>query len=178
MGDYATTLIDQPAIQAALGAALIKLLDGGAGRAAGRLAAGASTLAATGVGRAAGGMAAGLGRAAGALGGPLGLLLGWQDAGMGQAEEDWKIQAGMPGRSTSSSRAALAARLARTPGMSEFDANASLDRMTVAGQQPTEEQWAKANQLSNPTLQSIRAVLQEQTKLMRASALVPAQRGQ
>jgi hypothetical protein len=178
MGDYATTLIDQPAIQAALGAALIKLLDGGAGRAAGRLAAGASTLAATGVGRAAGGMAAGLGRAAGALGGPLGLLLGWQDAGMGQAEEDWKIQAGMPGRSTSSSRAALAARLARTPGMSEFDANASLDRMTVAGQQPTEEQWAKANQLSNPTLQSILAVLQEQTKLMRASALVPAQRGQ
>ncbi len=178
VGDYASTLLDQPEIKYAIGAALIKIFDGGAGRAAGRLAAGASSLAASGVGRAAGGVAAGLGRAAGAIGGPAGLLLGWQEGGMGQAEEDWRIQMGLPAADTSKSRAALAARLARQPGMSEFDANASLDRMTVDGQRPSEEQWAAANQLSNPTLQSILSVLQEQTKLMRAGALVPAQRGQ
>jgi hypothetical protein len=182
LGDYASTLIDQPAIQAALGAALIKLLDGGAGRAAGRLAAGASALAATGIGRATGGALAGTlagaGRVAGAMGGPAGLLLSWQEAGMGQDEEDWRIKMGLPPSDTSKSRAALAARLARNTGMSAFDAEASLDRMDVNGQRPTDKQWAAANEIGNPTLVSILAVLQEQTKLMRASALVPAQRGQ
>jgi hypothetical protein len=178
VSDYTSTMIDQPAIQAALGALLIKVMDGGAGRAFGKLTAGATSLAATSVGRTAGGWLSGLGRAAGAVGGPAGLLLGWQEGGMGQDEEDWRIQAGMPGRSTSKARSALAARLAGQPGMSRFDAEAGLDRMTVNGQEPTEDQWAAANKLSNPTLQSILAVLQEQTKLMRASALVPAQRGQ
>lgn len=177
VGDYVSTLFDQPAIQAALGAALIKVLDGGAGRAAGAVLRGGTSALGAGGGRA-GAMLAGAGRAAGAIGGPLGLLLGWQEGGMGQDEEDWRIRMGMPSRGLSKSRDALAARLARTPGMSEFDANASLDRMAVNGQEPTEEQWAAANKLSNPTLQSILAVLQEQTKLMRASTLVPAQRGQ
>jgi hypothetical protein len=173
--DYVTAFFDEGTIQAAMGALLIKILDGGVKRALTSLATTTATRAApvlTSAAARGGGAAANA--AARALSAPVSLLSIWQEGGMSQDEEDAKILASMESRT---SRREVARKIMKRTGVSEFDAEAFINRTEAEFNIEKEGVWSNAATQGN-TLAEIRDILKVQLSLMNQSViLVPAQTG-